>query len=57
MALTPELILQIIMAVGAPVAVYVGIKTDLATTHEKAITAKESADKAHARIDNILNKE
>lgn len=56
MTFSAEFILQLVMAMGAPVAVYVGIKADLATTHERAIAAKATADKAHSRIDAILQK-
>lgn len=39
---------------GAGVAVYAAIKSDLAAMHERATIALASADKAHDRIDNLL---
>jgi len=56
-SITPEFLLQLIMALGAPVAVYAGIKSDLATTRLQADNAKESAANAHARIDSLLQKD
>lgn len=41
------------MALGA-VSVYAAIRADLARLHERASMAKESADKAHDRIDSLL---
>lgn len=41
---------------GAGVAVYAAIKADLAATHERSKIALASADKAHERIDDILNR-
>lgn len=57
MTFTNEFVLQLVVALGSAYAVYAGIKEDLAKLHERATTAKESADKAHTRIDDILNKE
>ena len=57
MNLTPDFLLQLIIGIGSAVAVYAGIKSDLAVTHEKARTAEKSANLAHSRIDNILSKE
>ena len=36
MTMTPEFILQIIIAVGSGLAVYAGIRADLARLHERA---------------------
>lgn len=47
-------ILKLIAIIGPSIAVYVGIKTDLAVTHEKAVIAYNRADDAHERIDNLL---
>ena len=41
------------MALGA-ISVYAAIRADLARLHERASMAKESADKAHDRIDSLL---
>jgi len=54
MTMTPEFILQIIIAVGSGLAVYAGIRADLARLHERATNAQSSADKAHERIDHLL---
>ena len=57
MVFSAEFILQLIVALGCPVAVYAGIKSDLAVTREKANTAQSSANLAHRRIDDILKKD
>ena len=50
--------LQVIIAVGSAassaLAVYVGIKIDLAVTREKASRAQETADLANRRLDDCL---
>jgi len=46
---------QLALALGGPVGVYAGIKADLTAALIEAKNAKESADKAHSRIDNILS--
>ena len=63
MMLTPEFILQIILALGAPAAVYAGIRADLAaikTTNEhhkeEIVHAKLSAHEAHQRISGHIEK-
>jgi hypothetical protein len=54
----PEFWLQIVIAVCSAVssalAVYVGIKVDLAVTREKAVNAFSAAEKAHRRIDEHI---
>ena len=50
---TPELILQIIAGMGGAVTVYAAIRADLAMLHERTKTTKETADKAHTRIDEL----
>ena len=57
MTFSPEFFLQLVIGIGSAIGVYAGIKSDLAVTHEKARTAEKSADLAHIRIDNILNKD
>lgn len=54
MTMTPEFVLQIIIAVASGLAVYAGIRADLARLHERATNAQSSADKAHERIDHLL---
>ena len=53
MNLTPELILQLIAGIGGAATVYAAIRADLAMLHERTKTTKETADKAHQRIDEI----
>lgn len=55
MQFSAEFLLQVILAVGAPVAVYAGIKQDLATLTERATQAAASATRAHERIDHFHN--
>jgi len=57
MTFSPEFFLQLVIGIGSAIGVYAGIKSDLAVTHEKARTAEKSAELAHTRIDNILNKD
>lgn len=60
MNFTPEFLFQIFASITSAIAVgvgiYAGIKSDLATTHEKARSAEKSAARAHERIDSILEK-
>lgn len=42
-------------AVAAYYGAYNAIRVDLAVARERADAAKDSADKAHARIDSILS--
>lgn len=49
-----QLLVQALPVLGAGVAVYAAIKSDLAAMHERATIALASADKAHDRIDEIL---
>jgi len=44
-------VLPLILSAGG---VYAAIRADLATLHERATNAKEAADKAHDRIDELL---
>jgi hypothetical protein len=57
MNLTPDFLLQLVIGVGSAVAVYAGIKSDLAVTHEKAMNAEKTATNAHKRIDSLLQKD
>jgi len=58
---TPEFMLQLLASVCSAAAVgigvYSGIKSDLAVNHERAKGALESANLAHRRIDDILQKD
>lgn len=51
--MTPEFVLQIIVALGGPFAVYGAIKADLARALAKAEAAEAAAIRAHDRIDRI----
>ncbi len=55
----PEWLMQALGYAGVCVAVYAGIKADLASLHVKVEQAINTAEKAHDRIDQIqwpLNK-
>ena len=47
-------ILEIIKAGILASAVYTAIRVDLARMHERVETALKSSEKAHARIDSLL---
>jgi hypothetical protein len=49
-----NVLVQALPVLASAGAVYAAIKADLAAMHERATIALASADKAHARIDNLL---
>lgn len=49
----PEWFIQIAPSVGVAIAIYTGIRVDLATTKQLAEQANDSANAAHRRIDRI----
>jgi hypothetical protein len=51
----PEWLFQLLTAGAGAASVYAAIRADLARLHEKAEQASKAADKAHGRIDEILN--
>lgn len=51
----PEWIFQLLTAGAGAASVYAAIRADLARLHEKAENAARSAEKAHGRIDTLLN--
>lgn len=54
----PDWVLQL-LAIGAGIGfagAYATIRADLAQLHEKAEQASKSADKAHDRIDSIIDR-
>ena len=53
MTFTPELILQLLAGIGGAATVYAAIRADLAMLHERTKTTKETAEKAHSRIDEL----
>lgn len=50
----PDWIFQALSVAGGAVAVYAGIRADLARLHERVRTAAEAASAAHRRIDGML---
>ena len=60
MTFSPEFIYQLIISIISACAVgggiYAGVKQDLGKLHERASTAKETADAAHRRIDDFYMK-
>lgn len=53
--MTPEFLLQLIIAAGAPIAVYVGIRVDQAEIRASAEQAVKDAEKANERLDEHIN--
>lgn len=53
----PDWMFQIVGMGAGAVAVYVGIRSDLAALRVKADLAAESAKEAHERIDRILERD
>jgi hypothetical protein len=51
-----QLITSALPVVIAGIGVYAAIKADLAATHERSTIALASADKAHDRIDELLQR-
>jgi hypothetical protein len=49
-----QFIVQVLVALASGAGAYAAIRADLARLHERANNAKESADSAHKRIDNIM---
>jgi hypothetical protein len=52
----PEWLFQLLTAGAGAASVYAAIRADLAALHVKADQANKAAEKAHARIDGILNR-
>lgn len=53
MNLTPEFLLQLVIALGSGFGAYAAIRSDLATLHAKAQQALEEAKRAQERIDRL----
>lgn len=51
-----DLMLQGFMSLCAGAGAYAAIRADLARLHERATQAQQAAEKAHERIDGILNR-
>lgn len=56
MNLTPEICLQLVVAVGAGFGSYAAIRADLTRIYERATQAHDAAAHAHRRIDDHLSK-
>lgn len=52
--ITPEFILQLIIAVGSAFGVYGAIRSDLAAALIRAEQAQKDADAAHDRLDRHI---
>lgn len=44
----------VIGSTGSAIAVYAGVRSDISKLMERATTAKDSAERAHERIDELL---
>jgi len=51
-----DLLIQILPSLIVGAGVYAGVRADLARLHEIATFARNSAEKAHDRINSILEK-
>lgn len=56
MSLSPEFFLNLVAIIGGAFGAYAAIRADLRANHVIAVAAKDSADKAHLRLDNHLEK-
>lgn len=56
MMVTPDLYWQIGVTLVTGGAIYGGIRADLKAMHERITSAQSSADKAHERLDNHIDK-
>jgi len=54
--MSPEFVLQLVIAFGGPIAVYGAVKADLARALAKAEAAESAAIRAHDRIDHFTTK-
>ena len=54
MTFSPEFVLQLVLALGMSGGVYAAIRADLARLHERATQAHDTANKAHERIDHMM---
>ena len=57
MVFSAELMLAILASMASGIGVYAAIKTDLATTRERATNAMDSAKSAHERINVISERQ
>lgn len=53
MIFSPDFWLSVVVAVAGGFGVYAAIRADLATLHERATNAQQSAARAHERIDAL----
>ena len=54
MEFTPQFFVQVLMGLGAGVGAYAAVRYDLGKLHEKAHNAQKTAEKAHDRIDDMM---
>lgn len=54
MDVTPQFFVQVLMCLAAGVGAYAGVRYDLGKLHEKADNASLTAQRAHDRIDEML---
>lgn len=54
MDVTPQFFVQVLMCLAAGVGAYAGVRYDLGKLHEKADNASLTAQRAHDRIDDML---
>lgn len=57
MTMGPELLIVIVGQVATAAGVYAAIRADLARAIERATHAQAAADKAHQRIDNMMERQ
>jgi len=50
----PDWLFQLLTAGAGAASVYAAIRADLARLHEKVGNASKMADKAHSRIDSLI---
>jgi hypothetical protein len=56
MTFSAEFLLQVLIALGSGAGVYAAIRADLARLQEQSLNNAKTADHAHRRIDDILER-
>lgn len=57
MSFGPELLLAVVVQLATAAGVYAAIRADLARAIERATHAQATAEKAHQRIDNMMERQ
>ena len=57
MNFSPELIIEVVLALGTGFGVYAAIRADLARLHERTAMALEGVKTAHQRIDQHFSQQ